>query len=96
MTSKFNKDMYAKIKAKKNEPLSSIGQKTLRIIDKEKEREKEVAERGSSTPTLEERWTASPVVSLEEVPTVKKQKTGYKGKEKVGSTIWADAEAAMT
>ena len=87
MTSKFNKDMYAKIKAKKNEPLSSIGQKTLRITDKEKEREKEMAERGSSTPTLEERWTASPVVSLEEVPTLKKQKTGYKGKEKVGSTI---------
>ena len=40
MTSKFNKDMYAKIKVKKNEPLSSIGQKTLRIIDKERERER--------------------------------------------------------
>ena len=96
MTSKFNKDMYAKIKAKKNEPLSSIGQKTLRIIDKEKEREKEVAERGSSTPTLDEGRTTSPAVSLKEVPAPKKQKTGYKGKEKVGSTIWADAEAAMT
>ena len=41
MTSKFNKDMYAKIKAKKNEPLSSIGQKTLRITNKERERERE-------------------------------------------------------
>ena len=38
--SKFNKDMYAKIKAKKNKPLSSIGQKTLRITDKERERER--------------------------------------------------------
>jgi len=98
MTSKFNKDMYAKIKAKKNEPLSSIGQKILRITDKEREREreKEVAERGSSTPTLDEGRTASPAVSLEEVPAPKKQKIGYKGKEKVGSNIWADAEAAMT
>ena len=49
MTSKFNKEMYDKIKGKKNEPLSSIGQKRLRITDKEKEKEKEVVERGSST-----------------------------------------------
>ena len=96
MTSKFNKDIYAKIKAKKNEPLSSIGQKTLRITNKEKEKEKEVAERGSSTPTLDEGRTASPAISIEEVLTPKKRKTGYKGKEKVGSTIWVDAEAAMT
>ena len=96
MTSKFNKDMYAKIKAKKNELLSSIGQKTLRITDKEKEKEKEAAERGSSTPTLDEGWTTSPAISIEEVPAPKKRKTRYKGKEKVGSSIWADAEAAMT
>ena len=68
MTSKFNEDMYAKIKAKKNEPLSSIGQKTLRITDKEKEREKEVAERDSSTLTLDEGRTTSPTISLKEVP----------------------------
>ena len=55
-----------------------------------------MAERGSSTPTLDEGRTTSPAVSLKEVPAPKKQKTGYKGKEKVGSTIWADAEAAMT
>ena len=93
--SKFNKDMYAKIKAKKNEPLSSIGQKTLRITNKEREREKEVAKRGSSTPTLDEGRTTSLAVSLEEVPAPKKQKIGHKGKEKVGSNIWADAEATM-
>ena len=51
MTSKFNKEMYKKIKEKKNEPLSSIGQKKLRFTDKEKE--KEMVERGSSTPVLE-------------------------------------------
>ena len=55
MTSKFNKEMYKKIKEKKNEPLFNIGQRKLRFTDreKEKEREKEMVERGSSTPTLE-------------------------------------------
>ena len=55
MTSKFNKEMYKKIKEKKNEPLSSIGQKKLRFTNKEreKEKEKEMVERGSSTPILE-------------------------------------------
>ena len=37
MTTKFNKEMYAKIKGKKNEPLSAIEQRKLRIIDKDKE-----------------------------------------------------------
>ena len=40
MTSKFNKEMYKKIE-KKNEPLSNIGQRKLRFMDKEKERERE-------------------------------------------------------
>ena len=95
MTTKFNKDMYAKIKGKKNEPLSNIGQKTLRITNKEKEKEKEVAERGSSTLTLDEGWTASPAISIEEVLAPKRWKMGDKGKEKVGSSVWADAGVAM-
>ena len=55
MTSKFNKEMYKKVREKKNEPLFSIGQRKLRFTDKEKEkeREKEIIERGSSTPILE-------------------------------------------
>ena len=85
MMSKFNKDMYAKIKGKKNEPLSSIGQKTLSITDKEKE--KEIVERGSSTSTLDEGRVASLAVSIEEVPAPKRRKMGYKGKEKIGSSI---------
>ena len=60
MTSKFNKEMYKKIKEKKNEPLSSIGQKKLRFTDKEREKEKE------------------------------KEMV-----EKVGSSIWSDAEAVV-
>ena len=100
MTSKFNKEMYKKIKEKKNEPLSSIGQRKLRFTDKEKEkeREKEIVERGSSTLVLklEEGQTASPSVLVEEVAhPLKKQKVGSKGKEKVGSSVWSDAEAAM-
>ena len=55
MTSKFNKEMYRKIKEKKNETLSNIGQRKLRFADKEKKRErgKEIVEGGSSTPVLE-------------------------------------------
>ena len=102
MTSKFNKEMYRKIREKKNEPLSNIGQRKLRFTDKdkekEKEREKEIIERGSSTPVLEleKGQAASPSVLVEEVTCpLKKQKVGSKGKEKVGSSIWSDAEAAM-
>ena len=49
MTTKFDQKLYAKIKAKKNEPLSSIGTRRLRVVEKEKE--KEVTEKISSTPT---------------------------------------------
>ena len=98
MTTKFNKDLYAKMKVKKNEPLSSIGQRRLKITNKEREREKEneSAERGSSTPTLDEGRATSPVISIEEVdlPT-KKQKIGEKGKEKMCSNAWTDAEVTM-
>ena len=100
MTSKFNKEMYKKIREKKNEPFSSIGQRKLRFTDKEKENEKEreIVERGSSTLVLEleDGQAASPGVSVEEVARpLKKQKVGSKGKEKVGSNVWTDAEAAM-
>ena len=88
--------MYMKIKRKKNEPLSSIGQRKLKIVDKEKEKESETAERGSSTPTLDEGRIASPTLSLKEVvPPPKRRKIGDKGKEKVGFSIWANARAAM-
>ena len=34
MTTKFNKDLYAKMRTKKDEPLSSLGKRTVRIIGK--------------------------------------------------------------
>ena len=100
MTSKFNKEMYKKIKEKKNEPFSSIGQKKLRFTDKEKEKEKEkeMVERGLSTTILElvDGQEASPGVSVEEVAhPFKRLKVGSKGKEKVGSSVWSDAEVIM-
>lgn len=52
MTTKFNQELKAKIKAKKNKPFFSIGARRLRVVEKEKE--KEVIEKGSSTPTLDE------------------------------------------
>ena len=94
MTSKFNKEMYKKIKEKKNEPLSNIGQRKLRFTDKEKE----AVERGSSTPALglEEGQAALLGVSVEEVACpLKNQNVGSKGKEKIGSSVWSDAEMAM-
>ena len=52
----------------------------------EKEKEKEVTEKGSSTLALDEGRVASPALFVEEVtPSTKKRKTGDKGKEKVGA-----------
>ena len=94
MTTKFDQELYAKIKAKKNEPFSSIGTRRLRVVEKEKE--KEVTEKISSTPTLDEGRATSPSVSIEEViPHTKKHKTRDKGKEKVRASIWADVGTAM-
>ena len=33
MTIKFNQDMYAKMRAKKNEPLSALGKRVVCIMD---------------------------------------------------------------
>ena len=94
MTTKFNQEMYARIKGKKNKPLSSIGQRRLRVTDKEKE--KETVERGSSTPTLDEGRVASPGVSIEEVVLpLRRQKMGDKGKEKIGFSVWVDVGVTM-
>ena len=56
-----------------------------------------MVERGSSTPILElDGQEASPGVSVEEVARpLKRLKVGGKGKEKVGSSVWSDAEAAV-
>lgn len=92
MTTKFNQELYAKMKAKKNNLLSSLGKKVVLIFDK-----------GTSiTPTTsipKAMKTASPTTLLEEItPHPKRQKTTVKGKEKVGSqtsSVWDDAGLAL-
>ena len=86
MMTKFNKDMYAKMRAKKDEPLSNIGKKAVRITG-----------RGSPavpvtlvTPVVsgvETMRTASPSTSIEELPTPasKQPRLLLKDKEKVDS-----------
>ena len=49
-----------------------------------------------STPALDEGRAASSGVSFEEItPRTKKRKTGDKGKEKVGASVWADARTTL-
>ena len=99
MTAKFNKDMYAKMRAKKDEPLSNIGKKAVRIT-------------GRGSPTIsaalvtlvasraETTRTASPSTSIEELPTSasKRPRLSSKEKEKIDSrmsTIWSDKRLAV-
>lgn len=61
-----------------------------------KEKDKRVTEKSSSTSTLDEGRVASPGLSVEEItPRAKKRKTGDKGKEKVGASVWADARTTF-
>ena len=99
MTTKFNKDMYAKMRVKKDEPLSNIGKKTVHITG-----------RGSSavlatsiTPVVSGTETmrmASPLTSIEELPTPVSKRPRLSGKEKEkvdprSSTIWSDERLAV-
>ena len=68
MTTKFNKDMYAKMRPKKDELLSNIGKKTVHVIGKGPSSTPFV----SITPIVsitETTRTASPTTSVEELPT---------------------------
>lgn len=60
MMTKFNQEMYVRMKAKKNKPLSSLGKKVVQVIEK-----------GTlitpATSVLEATKTASPTNSLEEL-----------------------------
>ena len=68
MTTKFNKDMYAKMRVKKDEPLLNIGKKKVRITG----RGSPAVSATSITPVAsgaETTRTASPSTSIEELPT---------------------------
>ena len=90
MTTKFNKDMYSRMRNKKDEPLSAIGTKSIRIID----RGAPILAVLPSSPTPVTAGTASPTPSVEELtPRNKRLRVGEKQKEKVDSkpsSIWDD------
>ena len=97
MTTKFNKDMYAKMRSKKDEPLSNLGKKAVRVTGKGP-----ASMPLSIVPSLpsETTRTASPTVSIEEIPTPgsKRPRVVGKGKEKTdtrSSTIWDDETLAV-
>ena len=60
MTTKFNQEMYTKMKAKKNEPLTSLGKKVVHVVEK-----------GTPvtlvTSVLEATRIASPITLMEEI-----------------------------
>ena len=98
MTTKFNKDMYAKIRSKKDEPLSNIGKKRVRITGKGPS----VLPSVDATPIVsgvESLRVASPITSVEEIPTLSSKRQRLlakeKEKEKVGSSVWDDEGVAV-
>ena len=99
MTTKFNKDMYAKMRSKKDEPLSNLGKKTVRVTGKGPAPNplSSVPPIASATETTR---TASPIVSIKEIPAPgsKRPRVTGKEKEKVDthlSTIWDDERLAV-
>ncbi|XP_075671758.1 uncharacterized protein LOC142641244 [Castanea sativa] len=96
MTTKFNKGMYEKMRSKKDEPLSSLGKKVVRV----KGKVTSVTPTVSTTPVVsgaETTRTASPATSVEEIPTPasKRPRTSDKEKDNSGSSsIWDDERLA--
>ena len=95
MTTKFNKDMYARMRNKKDEPLSAIRIKFVCITD----RGIPILAAFPSSPTSVPIRTASPTPLVEEfTPCNKRLRVGDKQKEKVDSrpsSIWDDAEVSV-
>ena len=99
MMTKFNKDMYAKMRSKKDKPLSSIGKKGVRVTGKGPS----VTPVTSTTPIVsgvKTVRTASPATSVEEIPTPSSKRPRILGKEKEkvdshSSTVWGDEELAV-
>ena len=79
MTTKFNKDMYSKMRSKKDEPLSNLGKKTVHVTGKGP-----VPTPLSSVHPIASKTTrtASPTTSIEEIPTPDSKRPRVTGKEK--------------
>ena len=95
MTTNFNQSMYARMRAKKNELLSNLRAKNVKVTDKGAS----VTPATPATLAIETARTASPTTSVEEIPPQRKrQRIGDKEKEKADSclsSIWGDAGVVM-
>ncbi|KAL0014155.1 hypothetical protein SO802_001224 [Lithocarpus litseifolius] len=93
MMLKFNQGVYEKMRAKKNEPLSNLEKRVVRVV------EKGVSITPATLVTKMTR-TASPTTSVEEIiPRLKKQCVANKGKDKAdshSSNVWDDAGLTLT
>ncbi|KAK9984949.1 hypothetical protein SO802_034474 [Lithocarpus litseifolius] len=78
MTTKFNQSMYARIRTKKNEPLSNLGTKAVKVMDKGTS----VTPATPVTLGIETARMASSATSVEEIPPLRKRH------------IWDDAGVA--
>ena len=99
MTTKFNQDMYAKMRSKKNEPLSNLGKRTVHVIGKGPPITPTILV-APAVPNTETTRTASSATSVEEIttPVSKRPCLTDKGKEKVdscSSRIWDDVELVV-
>ena len=92
MTTKFNQGMYAKMRGKRNEPLSSIRKKTVRVVEK-----------GVSftppAPVIKTSRTASLATSIEEITHIwKRPRVEDKLKDKAdskSSSVFDNASLAL-
>ena len=95
MMTKFNKDIYPRMRNKKDEPLSALGTKSIRITD----RGAPILAALPSSPTSVPAGVASPTPSVEELtPRNKRLRVGEKQKEKVDSrpsSIWDDVGVSV-
>ena len=94
MKTKFNKDMYAKMRSKRDEPLSSIGKKGVRVMGKGHS----VTPITSATPivsAIETMRTTSLATSVEKIPTPSSKRLRVSGREREKAnshpfTMWSD------
>lgn len=92
MTTKFNQDMYAKMRAKRNEPLFAHGKRGVRVVDQGL-----LAIPATNVPIPMR--AASPATLVEEITPLKKKPRVDKGKEKASSrssSVWDNADFAQT
>ena len=79
ITTKFNQEMYTKMRAKKNGSLSSLGKRVVRVVEKG-------TPTAPATSVPETMRMASPATSVEEITLQKKKpRVADKGKEKAYS-----------